>query len=60
MTWKQIEQSREARLWLKEVVVPIAGFVTAIFVVPETREIVTENISKLKQTISKKFKKEES
>ena len=30
MTWKQIEASRERRLWISQVIIPIAGFVVTV------------------------------
>ena len=53
MTRRQIESSREARLWLTQVAFPIIG---VVMLVPETRKAVTEEFKKLKKTIENKFK----
>ena len=54
MTNKQIEMSREARLWLAQIVLPIAGIV---MMVPEAREAVTTHLKKAKKNIETKFNK---
>jgi len=54
MTHKQIEASREARLWLTQVVLPIVG---VVMVVPETREAVLTKTKELKETVKNRLKK---
>lgn len=54
MTWKQIEASREARLWLTQIVLPIA---TVVMLVPETRNAVIEKAKEAKESIKTKFAK---
>ena len=54
MTYKQIEASREARLWIGQVILPI---VTAVMLVPEAREAVVDKVKKAKKNIENKFKK---
>ena len=54
MTYKQIEASREARLWIGQVILPI---VTAVMLVPEAREAVVDKVKKVKKNIKNKFKK---
>ena len=54
MTYKQIEASREARLWLTQVVVPIFG---AIMLVPEARQAVVAKVKQAKKNIETAFKK---
>ena len=54
MTHKQIEASREARLWLVQVVLPIVGIAA---MVPEAREAVVTRIKNAKQNIESAFKK---
>lgn len=54
MTYKQIEASREARLWIGQVILPI---VTAVMLVPETREAVVDIVKTAKKNIENKFKK---
>lgn len=54
MTYKQIEASREARLWLSQIVIPIVGIV---LMVPEARETAVTYAKKAKRNIETKFKK---
>lgn len=54
MTWKQIEASREARLWLSQIVLPVA---TVVMMVPETREAVMTKAKEAKKAIETKLKK---
>lgn len=57
MTYKQIEASREVRLWIKEVIVPVAGFATSLMLFPETREPILQAGRNVKEKIKHKFKK---
>ena len=54
MTYKQIETSREARLWISSVIIPIAG---CIMMVPEARQAVADKARKLKDSIKNTFTK---
>lgn len=54
MTYKQLEQSREARLWLSQIIIPIVGIV---LMVPEAREAAATHIKKVKKNIETKFSK---
>lgn len=54
MTNRQIDASREARLWLTQVVLPIAG---VVMMVPEAREAVVARVKQVKKNIEDKFKK---
>lgn len=68
MNWKQIETSREARLWIGQILVPLA---TVVFMAsPETRakaaNFVSTGVQKVKNTVvdgchkvKRMFKKEE-
>lgn len=58
MTYKQIEMAREARLWIKDVIVPTAAFVGTLLFIPETREPIIKTCSNVKESIKSKFKKE--
>lgn len=60
MTYKQIEASREARLWIGQVVVPIVSVIGAAMAVPEVRHAVVEKANNVKTAIKKKFKKGEA
>ena len=57
MTYKQIEASREARLWIGQVIIPTITTVGAFMLVPEVRANVIEKASEFKSKIKTKFKK---
>ena len=54
MTNRQIESSREARLWLSQIVLPIVG---VVMMVPESRQAVVNRIKQAKKNIEDKFMK---
>ena len=57
MKQKHIEASREVRLWIKDVIVPAAGFVTGLMLFPETREPMLRAGRNVKESIKNTFKK---
>ena len=58
MTYKQIEASREARLWIGQVIAPAAAIVAVILAKhPEYREAIAKKFEKIKNTIGRKHKK---
>lgn len=54
MNNKQIETSREIRLWMTRVVLPVFGIT---MMVPSAREAVVTNFKKAKENIENAFKK---
>lgn len=54
MKYKHIEASREARLWLSQIVLPIFGIV---MMVPETRHTALTKAENMKNSIKAKFSK---
>lgn len=54
MTFKQIEASREARLWLGQIILPVVG---VVMMVPEARNAVIDKAKEAKKAIETKFKK---
>ena len=54
MTYRQIESSREARLWLSQIVLPIIG---VVMMVPEARSAVVAKAKDAKKYIENKFGK---
>ena len=57
MTWKQIEASREARLWITQVIVPVLGIGAAyVAAVPEAREKLAAKFVETKNRIKFKLK----
>lgn len=58
MTYKQIETSREMRLWISQVIVPAVTTVGAIlYMNPELRHKLADKAKELKCNIETKFKK---
>ena len=55
MTWKQIEASREARLWIGQVIIP--AMVGVMGVSPEARQKVKTKYMQVKNTIRRKLEK---
>lgn len=51
MTYKQIEASREARLWLGQVIVPAIVGAVAIWSNPEARCMIKNKIEDVKRSI---------
>ena len=57
MTFRQIEASREIRLWITQIIVP-AGLVTAVVMTnPELKEAVTTKCKEVTSKIKSKFQK---
>ena len=58
MTYKQIEASREIRLWITQVIVPTLAITTAtVAMVPELREAATTKFEEVRGKIKFKFRK---
>lgn len=57
MTRKQIDASRERRLWFTQVVMPTLTVVGAVLMVPEVRYAVSDKIRDIKEKVGTKFKK---
>ena len=58
-TYKQIEQARETRLWIGQIVVPAVTAIVLLAANPDVREWTKDKFCKIKQKFSKS-KKEES
>lgn len=57
MTYKQIEASREVRLWITQVIVPTLGMATAmVTMVPEFRKAAVDKFNNVKSKIKYKLK----
>lgn len=54
MNWKQIETSREVRLWATQIILPVAA---VVMMVPEARNAVIEKAKNVKESIKTKFAK---
>lgn len=54
MTYKQIETSREIRLWLTSIIVPTVTTVGTLMLVPEVRNAVKSKVNEVRLKIKKK------
>lgn len=59
MTHKQIETSREIRLWIGQIIVPAATIVVSLMTVPEVREAVALKANSVKESIKQKLNKKD-
>lgn len=58
MTYRQIEASREVRLWITQVIIPVLGMTTALVAtVPEFREAAVTKYNDVKSKIKDKLYK---
>lgn len=57
MTYKQIETSREMRLWISQVIVPVVGAAAIAMTNPDVKNYVSEKIEKTKQKVNEKVSK---
>ena len=60
MKHKHIEAAREVRLWIRDIIVPVASVATTTLLIPEVREAIAAKAKKCKYKIAKKSNKEES
>lgn len=60
MTYRQIEASREARLWIGQIVIPVVTAAISIGAIPEVREAIATKARCVKQNIEQKMKRRES
>ena len=61
MTYKDIENSRNKRLWVTQVIIPVATLATSVVVaVPEARKAIVGKTVHVKDSIKEKFSKKES
>lgn len=59
MTYKQIEASREVRLWIGQIIVPTITLVGTAMAIPEVRQAVAAKAKEVKYNIERKFKKDQ-
>lgn len=57
MTYKQIEASREARLWIGQIIVPVVTIAVSTLAIPEVRQAVVAKAKNIKQNIKRKIKR---
>lgn len=58
MTYKQIEASREARLWIGQVIVPAAVGIAMVLSKPEARDFAKQKYNSVKDKVKAKFHKD--
>lgn len=58
MTYKQIEASREIRLWIGQVIIPAIAAGGLILSNPEVRKTIKQKKEDVKNSIKNKFSKE--
>lgn len=58
MTHKQIEASREMRLWIGQVIIPAVTVIGIAMSKPEIRSAVNKKTEELKESIIRKLRKE--
>lgn len=57
MTYRQIEASREARLWIGQVIIPAAIAAGYVMSKPELREKISTKFNEVKRNIGQKLMK---
>ncbi len=57
MTYKQIQASREVRLWIGQIIVPAASVVVATLSIPEVRQMIATKAASVKESIQNKTKR---
>ena len=57
MTYKQIEASREVRLWIGQIIVPAASVAVAILSIPEVRQAIATKTISIKESIQNKIRR---
>lgn len=58
MTYKQIEASREVRLWIGQIVVPAITLAATTLAIPEVRQAVAAKAKAVKTSIENNMRKE--
>lgn len=59
MKYKHIQAAHEARMWIKDVIIPAVGAGIIIAANPETRRVAGDVINGVKNKATKVFKKKE-
>ena len=58
MTYKQIEATREVRLWIGQIIVPAFTLAATTLAIPEVRQAVAAKAKSMKESLEKKMRKE--
>ena len=59
MTYKQIEQARETRLWIGQIIVPGIMLLGSALAIPEVRQAIALKAEVVKQNLKEKLKRKE-
>lgn len=54
MSHKNVEASREIRLWFSQIIIPVAGIASGLMAVPEIRNATVNKIQSIKESIKKR------
>ena len=57
MTRRQIDASREKRLWISQVIIPSLTLVATVMAIPEVRETVKAKANEIRFKIESRMKK---
>lgn len=57
MTYKQIQAGHEVRMWMKDVIIPVAGAAAIVLSNPDTRQAISQKAFRIKCAIKRKLKK---
>ena len=57
MKYKHIEASREARLWIGQIIIPAMTFAATTLSIPEVRYAIAAKARQVKEDIDLKFRK---
>lgn len=57
LTYKQLEASRETRLWISQIIVPAMLFGSTLLGIPEVRQAIKVKTSEISDFIRSKFQK---
>ena len=52
---KNVDTMREARLWIKQVIIPVITLITTTITIPEVREAIAEKAKFVKESMHQKI-----
>lgn len=58
MTNRQIDEAREKRLWIRDIIIPVVTTIGVGIAIPEVRKAVSNTCKSVKKNITKRIKKE--
>lgn len=57
MTRKGLDASREARLWITQVVIPAGALLVGVMNIPEVKQAIATKVNDVKENLKSKFKR---